>query len=85
MSICLSVAVTETALVTILIKSDLGIRPFFIGIRYAMLEMKTVLSTLLRHYRVVATTHTSISDIKLKLDVATKCVGGQKIQLEVRS
>ncbi|KAJ3624406.1 hypothetical protein MTP99_018029 [Tenebrio molitor] len=56
-----------------------------IGIRYAMLEMKTVLSTLLRHYRVVATTHTSISDIKLKLDVATKCVGGQKIQLEVRS
>jgi cytochrome P450 family 4 len=60
-------------------------KTIFIGIRYAMLEMKTVLSTLLRHYRVVATTHTSISDIKLKLDIATKCVGGQKIQLEVRS
>jgi hypothetical protein len=85
MLICLSVVVPETALVAILIKSEFQIRQFFIGFRYAMLAMKTILLTLLRHYRVVATTYTSISDIKLKFDVATKCVGGQNIQLEVRS
>ncbi|CAH1376630.1 cytochrome P450 4C1-like [Tenebrio molitor] len=55
-----------------------------IGFRYAMMAMKTILSTVLRHYRVAATTYTSLSDIELKFDVATKCVRGQPVQLEIR-
>ncbi|RZC34631.1 cytochrome P450 4C1-like, partial [Asbolus verrucosus] len=55
-----------------------------LGFRYAMMAMKIILSTILRHYRVVSTEYKSVSEIKLKFDVATKCVGGQKVELEKR-
>ncbi|RZC38940.1 p450 domain containing protein, partial [Asbolus verrucosus] len=55
-----------------------------IGFRYAMMAMKIILSTILRHYRIVSTEYKSISEIKLKCDVATKCVEGQTVELEKR-
>ncbi|KAJ3644583.1 hypothetical protein Zmor_022304 [Zophobas morio] len=55
-----------------------------IGFRFATMAIKTVLATVLRHYRVVETEYSSISEIQLKMDVATKCVNGQNVKLQKR-
>ncbi|KAJ3644581.1 hypothetical protein Zmor_022302 [Zophobas morio] len=53
-----------------------------IGFRFATMAIKTVLTTVLRHYKVVETEYSSISEIPLKMDVATKCVNGQNVKLQ---
>lgn len=53
-----------------------------IGLRYAMLLMKTIVSTVLRHYKV--TTSLKIADILLKVDILLKSVRGFPVALEPR-
>jgi hypothetical protein len=53
------------------------------GLRYAMLLMKTIVSTMIRHYKV--TTSIKMADIQLKLDVLLKPVQGFPIVLEPRT
>jgi hypothetical protein len=52
------------------------------GLRYAMLLMKTIVSTVLRHYKV--TTSLKIADILLKVDILLKSVRGFPVALEPR-
>lgn len=54
-----------------------------IGLRYAMLLMKTIVSTVLRHYKV--TTPLKMADIQLKMDVLLKSVKGFPVVLEPRN
>lgn len=52
------------------------------GLRYAMLLMKTIVSTVLRHYKV--TTSLKMADILLKVDILLKSVRGYPVALEPR-
>jgi cytochrome P450 family 4 len=53
------------------------------GLRYAMLLMKTSVSTVLRHY--VVTTPLKMADIELKMDIVLKSVQGFPVVLEPRT
>jgi cytochrome P450 family 4 len=53
------------------------------GLRYAMLLMKTIVSTVLRHYTV--TTPLKMGDIQLKMDILLKSVQGFPVVLEPRT
>jgi cytochrome P450 family 4 len=53
------------------------------GLRYAMLLMKTILSTVLRHYKV--TTPLKMADLELKVDILLKSVQGYPVVLEPRT
>jgi cytochrome P450 family 4 len=53
------------------------------GLRYAMLLVKTIVSTVLRHYKV--TTPLKMADIELKLDILLKPVQGFPVVLEPRT
>jgi cytochrome P450 family 4 len=58
------------------------VRLWAAGMRYAMLLMKTILSTVLRHYKV--STPLKIEDLGLKVDILLKSVQGYPVQLEPR-
>uniref|UniRef100_A0A182MZX3 Cytochrome P450 n=1 Tax=Anopheles dirus TaxID=7168 RepID=A0A182MZX3_9DIPT len=54
-----------------------------VGRKYAMLKLKVLLSTVLRHYRVVS--HLTEKDFKLQADIILKRTDGFQIQLEPRA
>ncbi|PNF39482.1 Cytochrome P450 4C1 [Cryptotermes secundus] len=54
-----------------------------IGLRYAVLAVKTMVSTILRHYKI--TTPLKMADIELKLEVLLKPVQGFPLVLEPRT
>jgi cytochrome P450 family 4 len=53
------------------------------GLRYAMLLMKMIVSTVLRHYKV--TTPLKMADVDLKMDILLKSVQGFPVVLEPRA
>lgn len=53
-----------------------------IGMRYAYIEMKIVLATLLRHFRF--TTHLQMSDIRMRYEVTMKNIHGNMVRVERR-
>lgn len=54
----------------------------FLGQRFAMLEMKAVISTILRHYRIIATEKTK--SLVERADIVLRPVGGMYVRLEKR-
>ncbi|XP_063918933.1 cytochrome P450 4C1-like [Zophobas morio] len=55
-----------------------------LGPTYGYMSMKVVLATILRHYKVVATSYREISEIEMKIDVSARCVKGQNVILHKR-
>lgn len=53
------------------------------GLRYAMLLMKTMVSTVLRHYEI--STPLKMADVQLKVDILLKSVRGYPVVLEPRT
>ncbi|XP_063696604.1 cytochrome P450 4d1-like isoform X2 [Culicoides brevitarsis] len=54
-----------------------------IGQRFAMLEMKAVISTILRHYKIIATEKTR--NVVTRADIVLRPVGGMYVRLEKRT
>ncbi|XP_023312995.1 cytochrome P450 4C1-like [Anoplophora glabripennis] len=54
-----------------------------LGIKYAMMAMKTLLATVLRKFK-VSTSYGSIQDIKLKANLVLRPTDGYKVSLELR-
>ncbi|XP_021940758.1 cytochrome P450 4C1-like isoform X1 [Zootermopsis nevadensis] len=54
-----------------------------VGLRYAMLLMKTMVSTVLRHYEI--STPLKMADVQLKVDILLKSVRGYPVVLEPRT
>lgn len=53
-----------------------------LGYQYAMFSMKTVLSAVLRHYKI--TTDLKMSDLKLEFEIALKLANKHMIRIERR-
>lgn len=53
-----------------------------IGMRYAYIEMKIVLATLLRNFRF--TTHLKMSDIRMRYEITMKNIHGNMVRIERR-
>lgn len=57
--------------------------PFFTGSRYAMQNIKTILSTVIRQFRIY-TEYKSIEEIRLKISIVLRMEDGMKLWLESR-
>lgn len=54
-----------------------------VGQRFAMLEMKCVISTILRHYKIIATEKTK--SLVERADIVLRPIGGMYVRLEKRT